>query len=331
MPLKLRFVIKADSVSEFELIRRYFCSDTLQPDRRDVCLGIGDDCALISVPEGKQLVVSVDTSVAGVHFPEDADPYDIGWRALAVSLSDLAAMGAKPAWFTLALTLPEGKGEWLQSFSQGISDLARRFGIALVGGDTTHGALSVTVQVQGYVSPGAAWKRSGAKPGDLIYVSGSLGDAAGGLEVALNPELDLPEYQSLKQAYLRPEPRFDLLSPLSGRVRAAIDISDGFLADLNHVLKASGVGAVLDPGRIPVSSSLKSLLGEDKAFEMAISGGDDYQLCFMISPKRRLELEVCADQSHLQSHPVGVITSTPGIEGLNHFNSAGFDHFGRNH
>lgn len=315
-------------MGEFELIQRYFCSDELQPARRDVCLSVGDDCALITVPTGKQLVVSVDTSVAGVHFPEDAAPYDIGWRALAVSLSDLAAMGATPAWFTLALTLPEADDPWLEAFARGVSDLARRFGISLVGGDTTRGPLAASVQVHGYVSPGGAWRRNGAKPGDLLYVSGPLGQAAGGLELALSGKIPADSGEArLLQSYLRPEPRFDLLSPLAGRVHAAIDISDGFLADLNHILKASRVGAVLDPARIPVSEELKALFGEEKAFEMAITGGDDYQVCFTVSPKRRLELEVCAEQSHLQLFPVGMITASQGIQGLDHFHRGGFDHF----
>lgn len=316
-------------MGEFELINRFFRSAALQPARRDVNLSIGDDCALISVPQGKQLALSVDTSIAGVHFLEDAPAFDIGWRALAVSLSDLAAMGAKPAWFTLALSLPQVDQEWLKGFSEGMAALASRYGIALVGGDTTKGALSITVQVQGYLSQGGAWLRSGAKAGDLIYVSGSLGDAAGGLHLLQSAKSlsEEPAYASLIRAYLRPEPRFDLLPILSSRVSSAIDISDGFLADLQHILNASGVGAQIDLKRVPLSEPLKALVGEADALRYALTGGDDYQLCFTVNPHRRLELEVSAQQSGLAVYPVGVVTTKQGIQGLESYQVKGFDHF----
>ncbi|OPX54505.1 thiamine-phosphate kinase [Oceanospirillum multiglobuliferum] len=316
-------------MGEFELINRFFRNSVLQPARRDINLAIGDDCALISVPQGKQLAVSVDTSIAGVHFLEDAPAFDIGWRALAVSLSDLAAMGAKPAWFTLALTLPNADQDWLKAFADGMAALASRYGIALVGGDTTRGAMSITVQVQGYISQGGAWLRSGAKVGDIIYVSGTLGDAAGGLHILQSePHHAADEtYQSLIQAYLRPEPRFDLLPILSSRASSAIDISDGFLADLQHILTGSRLGAQIDLKRIPISEALKTLVGAEHALKYALTGGDDYQLCFTVSPQRRLELEVSAEQSGLAIHPIGVITAEPGIKGLGAYQLGGFDHF----
>ncbi len=313
-------------MGEFELIRRFFCSDQLQPARRDVCLAVGDDCALISVPEGKQLAVSVDTSVAGVHFLPDVDPYSIGWRALAVSLSDLAAMGAKPAWFTLALSLENTDEKWLARFAEGISALAQRYGISLVGGDTTRGQLSITVQVQGYVT-GGAWLRSGAKPGDIIYVSGDLGNAAGGLSLLQSGQDIKSDYAELLQAYLMPEPRFDLIGLLSSRISSAIDISDGFLADLGHILSNSRVGAQLDLTRTPLSPALIDAMGQEKALDCALNGGDDYQLCFTVTPHRRLELEVSAEQRGLKLHPVGVITTKQGIEGLDGYAVKGFEHF----
>ena len=328
-------------MGEFELIRRYFSSPKLQPSRRDVCLGIGDDCALISVPEGKQLVVSIDTSTAGVHFLPESPAHSVGWRALAVSLSDLAAMGAQPAWFTLALSLPEIDEEWLSGFSQGMADLAQEHGVALVGGDTTQGALSMSVQVQGYVTPGAAWKRKGARPGDLIYVSGELGKSACGLRKAkalLEAEQALPDLAMLNtaeasaetemlRAYLYPKPRFDLIPILSSRAATAIDISDGLLADLGHMLSASGVGANLDPTRIPCFN--KEHGDTSQVFQDALAGGDDYELCFTVSPQRRLELEVSAEQSGVKLYPIGVVTSQQGIRGLHEqgLTASGFDHF----
>lgn len=321
-------------MGEFELIRRYFCSPALQPARRDVCLGIGDDCALISVPVGKQLAVSIDTSTAGVHFLPEASAHSIGWRALAVSLSDLAAMGAQPAWFTLALSLPEPDEAWLAEFAQGMADLAQRYGIALIGGDTTCGQLSMSVQVQGYVTQGAAWRRKGAKPGDIIYVSGTLGDAAAGLDLA---KTRLAQGESLRvtsdarspllQSYLYPEPRLDLIPVLASRVSSAIDISDGLMADLGHILTASRVGARIDQKRVPLSTALCDYYGPQQALIAALGGGDDYQLCFTVSPQRRLELEVSAEQSGLTLYPIGVITAEKGVSGLSAVTSQGFDHF----
>ncbi|WP_176330038.1 thiamine-phosphate kinase [Oceanospirillum sanctuarii] len=329
-------------MGEFELIHRYFAAPELQQSRRDVCVGIGDDCALIAVPQGKQLAVSVDTSVAGVHFLPEAPAHSIGWRALAVSLSDLAAMGAQPAWFTLAISLPEVDEAWLAEFSRGMADLSQRYGVALVGGDTTRGQLSMSVQVQGYVTQGAAWRRKGAKPGDIIYVSGKLGTAAAGLRIAqglLSKGLPLPDLDALNaedsvfsesdraalKAYLYPEPRFDLISVLSSRVSSAIDISDGLLADLGHILTASGVGASLDHNRIPCFNHAD--MSPESCSQGALSGGDDYELCFTVSPQRRLELEVSAEQSKVSLHAIGMVTAQEGIRGIPESASVGFDHF----
>lgn len=329
-------------MGEFELIRRYFAAPALQQSRRDVCVGIGDDCALIAVPQGKQLAVSVDTSVAGVHFLPEAPAHSIGWRALAVSLSDLAAMGAQPAWFTLAISLPDVDESWLAEFSRGMADLSQRYGVALIGGDTTRGQLSMSVQVQGYVTPGAAWRRNGAKPGDIIYVSGRLGAAAAGLRIAQNllaEGLSIPDLTVLNddncgmpesdvvalKSYLYPTPRFDLIPMLSSRVSSAIDISDGLLSDLGHLLAASGVGANLDHNRIPCFDHLD--MAAELCSESALSGGDDYELCFTVSPQRRLELEVGAEQSRISLYPIGMVTAHEGIRGIPSNLSTGFDHF----
>lgn len=325
-------------MGEFELIRRYFSASDLQIPRRDVCLGIGDDCALIAVPSGKQLAVSVDTSIAGVHFLPDASAHSIGWRALAVSLSDLAAMGAQPAWFTLALSLPQAEDAWLRGFAQGMAELSRRYGIALVGGDTTRSELlSISVQVQGYVRQGASWQRRGARAGDIIYVSDRLGKAALGLKLAYQqkqagqiPGLDTsasPAEAELLRAYFYPEPRFDLIQILSSRVSSAIDISDGLMADLQHILSSSNVGARLDASRIPVVTDLPDTLDTSDAIEAALHGGDDYQICFTVSPQRRLELEVSAGQCGLTLYPIGVVERQRGIRGMKSDQTSGYDHF----
>ncbi|HEX5756992.1 MAG TPA: thiamine-phosphate kinase [Arenimonas sp.] len=250
--------------------------------RDDVVLGIGDDGALLQPPAGQQLVVSTDTLVAGVHFPEDTAPADIGWKALAVNLSDLAAMAAQPAWCTLALTLPGGDAAWLDGFLDGFLDLAARHDIALVGGDTTRGPLAVTVTVMGFVPAGQALRRDAARVGDEIWVTGTLGDAAAALrqwQVGVGMDADL------RRRLDRPTPRIDVGLALRGLAAAGIDLSDGLLADLGHVLKASGVGAELQLAALPTSAALHALQHDDQArWPLQLSGGDDYELCFTAPP-----------------------------------------------
>lgn len=272
------------SLGEFDLIRHFFDRPELRSTRSDV-LGIGDDCALLSVPDGYQLAQSLDTLVSGVHFPVKCDPFLLAYRALATNISDLAAMGAKPHSFTLALTIPESNTGWLQTFSDGLVALAQPFGMALIGGDTTKGPLTISIQVQGLITQGKALKRSGAKEGDLIYVSGCLGDAAGALPdvlAGLYPDTcNDPDARYLLERYYMPTPRVELGRWLSEHgATAALDVSDGLLGDLGHILKASQVGAELDLTSLPVSSELKAITGSEKALHHGLSGGDDYELCF---------------------------------------------------
>ncbi len=277
--------------SEFELIKQYFSA--LTPSRDDVLLGIGDDCALLQTPTGKAVAVSIDTLVSGQHFEPNTSAYDLGHKSLAVGLSDLAAMGAEPAWFTLALTLPGVDVEWLQDFSRGLAALAGEHGIQLVGGDTTSGPLTISIQVHGFTDVEHTLKRSGAQSGDMIYVTGTLGDAGAALALAkgdakLAAALNLADRDYLQQRLNKPTPRVDFGEQLAGLATAAIDISDGLLADLGHILEASGkdnksLGARIDLARLPLSAALQKLPIE-KAQQFALSAGDDYELCFTASP-----------------------------------------------
>ena len=256
--------------------------------REDVRLGIGDDAALLAVPAGQLLAVSTDTLVAGVHFPQSSKAYDIGWKALAVNLSDLAAMGATPAWATLALTLPHADRRWVGEFADGFAALAREFKLALVGGDTTQGPLSITVTVHGFVPEGAALLRSGARVGDVVFVTGTLGDAAAGLRCLDKNDseaerlLSVPAgtRESLIERLNRPLPRVALGLALRGRATACIDVSDGLLADLGHVCSASGVGAEIDVELLPHSSALAAVFDTQALQGFQLCGGDDYELCF---------------------------------------------------
>jgi thiamine-monophosphate kinase len=266
---------------EFDLISRI--RQRAAP-RDDVVLGIGDDAALLRVPPGELLVVATDTLNGGVHFPDDTASADIGWKALAVNLSDLAAMGARPAWCTLSLSLPEGDLAWIDGFLDGFLALAARHDVALVGGDTTRGPLSVCVTVHGLVAPDAVMRRDAARTGDDIWVSGHLGDAAAALmqwragatvDPALRVRLD------------RPEPRLALGQALAGIAHACIDVSDGLLADLGHVCTASAVGAEVDIDALPASPALQASFSGDARRQVQAAGGDDYELCFTASQEMR--------------------------------------------
>ena len=270
-------------MDEFTLIYRYF-SALGRGDAVD--LGVGDDCALLRLNAGERLATSVDTMVEGVHFPANAFPEDIGFRAVAVAVSDLAAMGARPIGMTLALTLPEPDEFWLHSFSEGVSAAVSEFSIPLVGGDTTRGPLTITVQVLGALALDTALLRSGASPGDNVYVSGTLGDAAAGLAIIqdrLQPA-SAADGEYLLQRFYRPQPPLSLGLKLAATATAAIDISDGLLADAGHIAAASGVQIRLDCAAIPLSDALKSCPNQDTALDWALSGGDDYELCFCLAP-----------------------------------------------
>ncbi len=297
-------------LSEFGLIARYFTGVGVARD--EVALGVGDDCLLLQLPPGQQLAISVDTLVADVHFPRHADPFLLAQRAFRVTVSDLAAMGATPIAFTLALTLDRIDEAWLDGFSRGLAVDAKRFGMALAGGDTTRGPLPViTLQVMGAVPAGVALTRSGAKPGDIIYVSGELGAARAALAVLDQSAqtLSIDEQQWLHRYYL-PEPRIDLGIALRDIASAAIDISDGFSADLGHILDRSGVGAVIDAASLPVATSLCE---HPDALVFALGGGDDYELCFTVPPAQRDNVAALSRRLGLPLTPVGEIRAEPGL------------------
>jgi len=273
-------------VHEFNLIA--LIRDRCAVAREDVRLGIGDDAALLAVPAGQILAVSTDSLVAGVHFPLSTRAFDIGWKSLAVNLSDLAAMGATPAWATLALILPDADAQWVGQFAYGFAALAGEFKLALVGGDTTQGPLSITVTVHGFVPDGAALLRSSARIGDGVYVTGTLGDAAAGLRcidqdknISAPPRSASPAAcATLIERLDRPTPRVAQGLALRGRASACIDISDGLVADLGHICAASGVGAEVDVESLPASSALFGLFDASTRHALQLSGGDDYELCF---------------------------------------------------
>ena len=268
--------------SEFTLIYRYF-SALGRGDAVD--LSVGDDCAILRLGEGERLATSVDTLVAGVHFREDSFPEDTGFRAVSVAASDLAAMGARPLGMTVALTLPEADDFWLNAFSQGLAAAVTEYDLPLVGGDTTKGPLTITVQVLGALPLDSALLRSGARVGDEVYVSGTLGDAAAGLAFLSDSELCSPTPDNagfLVQRFNRPRARLELGRELLGRASAAIDISDGLLADAGHVAAASGVKLVIDPEQLPLSAALAASASPEQARLWALTGGDDYELCFTL-------------------------------------------------
>lgn len=267
------------AADEFELIERYFNRQLSDPD---VVLGIGDDAAVLRV--AGDLAVAVDTLVADVHFPLAMPAAAVGHRALAVNLSDMAAMGAVPRWCTLALTLPEADETWLAGFTQGLFDLAAAFQVSLVGGDLTRGPLTVSLQLLGSLSATGPLTRGGAQPGDALYVTGTLGDAAGGL--ALFRDVAAPgAEQPLLERFLWPQPRVAAGMALNGLARACIDVSDGLLADLGHVCAASGCRGIIEMERLPLSQDLVARHGTDRARQLALAGGDDYELLFSAAPE----------------------------------------------
>lgn len=266
------------ALGEFDLIRRFFGGSALQHPFNQ--LGIGDDCALLNLPDSYQIAVTADTMVENVHFFADVDPNALGHKVLAVNLSDLAAMGAEPFAVTLALTLPKVDESWLQAFADGFLALARQYRVDLVGGDTTAGPLTLTVQAMGAVPRGQALLRSGAGPGDLVFVSGPIGDAGLGLKIrqgfpGIAHELPL-------QRFDRPLPRIETGLALRGVASACIDISDGLAADLGHILQQSGVGAVIDWDKLPLSAPVRDYIATSSDWALPLSAGDDYELCFTV-------------------------------------------------
>lgn len=310
--------------SEFDLIARHFTPATLPPEA-GVALGVGDDCALLSPRVGQRLAVSVDTSVADVHFPAEAPAEAIGHRALAVSLSDLAAVGAEARWCLMALAMGEPDEAWIADFARGFHRLCTTTGTALVGGDVTRGTLSIGVTVMGEVPPELALTRSGASAGELIAVTGSLGGGAGGLALWQRGERDLAH--PLLTRYLRPQPRLAAGQALRGLATAAIDISDGLLADLEHVLEASGVGARLDPSTLPLAEGLVMALGDDAARRAALAGGDDYELLVTLPAAQLATARQRLADIGLALSVVGEVSETPGIAGVEASDVRGWQHF----
>jgi thiamine-monophosphate kinase len=279
-------------MTEFELIRRYFAAARCAQPHGDVALGLGDDCALLTTRVDEQLAVSTDTLTEGVHFPESCDGFLLGQRALAVSASDLAAMGADPLGFTLALTLPTVDPHWLERFAQGLDHMAATCGLALIGGDTTRGPLSLTVTVFGRVPQGQALTRSGAQPGDLLCVGGAPGEAGGALPFVLRQRHEQGAYvDTLLARYWSPAPQFALGSTLRGRATAALDVSDGLLADCGHIAAASNVKLVIELEKLPVSPALAALFEPDQIRSLSLSGGDDYLLAFTLPAQHLASLQ----------------------------------------
>lgn len=314
------------SGKEFDLIEQFFGS--LKAKRDDVVLGIGDDAALLCVPPEKWLVDTTDTLVAGVHFFEDASPHAIGYKCLAVNLSDLAAMGATPCWVSLAITMPSVDEHWLRGFTQGFARLLDEFELSLIGGDTTQGPLSITVHVLGVVEKNHALRRDAAKSGDSIYVTGTLGDAACALATLKAHQIPL---EPLRQRLDYPTPRVQAGILLGGVAHAAIDISDGLLADLGHILKRSHVGATLLTEQIPLSVWLQQMPHE-QALTFALTGGDDYELCFTVSPEKECELASVFAKIQCNYSKIGIICTEPGLYLQNHqgrqrANLVGYEHF----
>lgn len=298
-------------MGEFELIHQYFATAPCAQAGAGVALGIGDDCALLELPLGEQLAISTDTLVAGVHFPDPCEPFLLGQRALAVAASDLAAMGAAPLGFTLALTLPHAQPAWLQAFAQGLNAMAQGCGLSLIGGDTTRGPLSLTLTVFGSVPRGQALRRSGAQPGDLLCVGGPLGDAAGALPLVLGQRQVAAQISApLLARYWSPQPQFALGLALRGRATAALDISDGLLADGAHIAAASGVALRIELEQLPLSSALHALLELPAARACALSGGDDYVLLFTLPPSQWPALQA----AHAGLRVIGSVAAGQGVQ-----------------
>jgi thiamine-monophosphate kinase len=300
-------------VGEFELIRRFF--QRQRPPRADVPLGIGDDCALLLPAAGQQLAVSTDMLVEGRHFLSTVDPAALGHKALAVNLSDLAAMGAEPLGFTLALALPQADEAWLAGFARGLFELADAHGCELVGGDTTRGPLNLCLTVMGQVPPGHALRRAAAQVGDDIYVSGTLGDARLALEVFRGGvALDAAPFARVRERMERPTPRLALGHALRGVAHAAADVSDGLSGDLGHILAASGVGATLHaPAVLQATSADLRGTGDARALAYALTGGDDYELVFTAALHQRVAVAQAAARAGVAVTRIGRIEAAPGL------------------
>jgi thiamine-monophosphate kinase len=321
-------------VNERELIQRYFHEGGAV--RNDVPVGVGDDAALINMPPTMQLVAKTDTLVSGVHFLPHFPADSIGHRALAVNLSDVAAMGATPAWALIALTLPKPDPMWLQSFADGFGTLARKHNVALVGGDTTSGPLCITVQLLGYAPYPPAMLRSGGKPGDVLFVSGTTGDSGAGLQIEKGEIANATPAAAyyLRQRFMFPTPRVELGQKLRDHASACIDISDGLLGDIGKLVEASRCGAIINYEQLPVSTHLVSTTGDARARELSLIGGEDYELCFTVPVQNVARLTRELPPAQWGYRPIGVLRAETGVAVMNNgtvmdFSHSGWDHFAR--
>jgi len=318
-------------MKEFELIKHFFTEQIVK--RKDVMLGIGDDCALIQPGERQHIAVTTDTLVAGVHFPLETGPRAIGHKAIAVNLSDLAAMGAEPAWVSLALTLPEADEAWLKEFCAGVFELCEYYNVQLIGGDTTQGPLSITVTAQGITPADKYLLRSGAKAGDWLYVTGELGDAALALE-HLQGKVVIEEVftEQVMTKLNYPKPRVLAGQTLREYASSAIDLSDGLISDLQHICQASKVGANLVLDALPLSKVMRDTLDQQQAIELALSGGDDYELLFTVAEDNKVGMETSLAHAGINITCIGQINGSEKVTTtLDNkpvaISSRGFEHF----
>jgi thiamine-monophosphate kinase len=317
---------------EFEIIEQYFSQQQL--NRSDVVLGQGDDCAIVSVPLGQEVAISTDTVVAGTHFLETANPKWVAHKALASNISDLSAMGAVPAWVSMAISLPNPDEKWLHDFCEGFYPLANAHNLQLIGGDTTRGPLSITLTIQGLVPTGEALLRSGAQVGDHLFVSGVLGDSHAGLEVILDEsKRSLPCASTLEKRHYMAESRSELGVVLRSLASSCIDISDGLISDIKHIMKRSQVGALIYVDQIPVSDELIRYCSKgEAAWKYALQSGEEYELCFSVPPEKIDELHKAVEQKGMRITKIGEITQNQDLRLFNHnqllqSQSQGFDHF----
>ncbi len=319
-------------MKEFSIIESFFKSSKYQ--RRDVDIGIGDDCAVTNVPEGQSLVVTTDTLVSGVHFPEDTEPKAIAHKAIAVNLSDLAAMGAEPAWVSLSLSLPEADEEWLSEFSSGLHEITEYYGVQLIGGDTVNGPLTITITAQGFIPKDQALKRSTARPGDWLYVTGALGDAGLGLDLAQGKrQASASNKEYLLGRLNYPTPRVLAGTTLRRLAHSCIDVSDGLLSDIKHMLNASNCGAVIHVDKLPLSQPMLDTVDLSEGLRYALSAGDDYELLFTLPEEQKGNLDVALTTSNVSATCIGQLNGMPEKLELKfenepyHINESGYQHF----
>lgn len=319
-------------MKEFAIIDNFFKQRSYQ--RKDVLLGIGDDCAITDVPDGQSLVVTTDTLLSGVHFLPDTPAAAIAHKAVAVNLSDLAAMGAEPAWLSLSLSLPEADHQWVDEFSRALFELTEYYSVQLIGGDTVKGPLAVTITAHGFVPHGQALTRSKAKPGDLVYVTGTVGDAGAGLDIASNKlEASRTSADFLSNRLHYPTPRLLAGTAVRRIANACIDISDGLLADLQHILDNSKVGACLQLEKLPLSIALKEAVDQETAIQYALTAGDDYELLFTVSEEQKGNLDIAQANFHFEATCIGQLNGVAGKCELKFddrdyaFDRQGYEHF----